>query len=236
MNNPHQLTYRQHIFPRRSIARFCNDRGLVQVYLNGKQFPCNPENDLFCAQRVWNQQAENGFPGKIERDFQTVANAIIENNEVSPDHNGAISDFYALLHLRQHHAETPLPASKIELFEGLAVNYTQDERERLEANHITVPTNDGHFEATTMNGLMLMTQLVTNPIKDKAKSWGLLRLHPSVSLLVADRVARNLELPLTPELLLKANWPSQMLSEARSQRYNRVTKQECSRFYFGMHL
>ena len=86
MKNPQGLTQNQHIFPKRSIERFCDNRGFVQVRSGDKQFPSTPKNDLFCANRLWNQQAENGFPKHVEDVFQAVADAIIEAKEVAPEH------------------------------------------------------------------------------------------------------------------------------------------------------
>ena len=56
--NPHELTIDQHIFPKKSIDRFYNQDGLLQVKRGNKIFNTNSGNDgIFCAKRVWDQRA-----------------------------------------------------------------------------------------------------------------------------------------------------------------------------------
>src|SRR5207302_8582442 len=74
--NPHRLTIRQHTFPRASIARFANSDGRVSVrHIKSERFRVKPDHDLFCAMRVWDQRAEAGFHEKIEKPFQSLAEA-----------------------------------------------------------------------------------------------------------------------------------------------------------------
>src|SRR5688500_14575573 len=79
-DNPYRLTIRQHTFPRASIARFANRSGCIHVHKVGakRSFFAAPDNALFCAKRIWDQRAEDGFATEIERPFQGLASAIVD--------------------------------------------------------------------------------------------------------------------------------------------------------------
>ena len=52
--NPHELTICQHTFPAKSIARFTNKSGIVEVKLivESKNIKLKPKDMLFCARRI----------------------------------------------------------------------------------------------------------------------------------------------------------------------------------------
>lgn len=231
--NPHQLTRNQHIFPIASLLRFCDDRGTVEVFRrDGRAFHCPPENPIFTAQRLWDQQAETGYPRQVEDAFQQAADSIIASQAVDANNTEAVSNFYALLHLRRRLFEEPLASSPIENFVRISVQYDQDARERLEAHGVTTITNDGRFTSQSLNGLMLLHQLVKNPIRKWVKTWGIIEAAPDHQFVVADRLVRDLILPLTPRIVLRGNWPSQTLSPRRTERYNRMTIASAQLYYF----
>src|SRR5438552_7959817 len=97
---PHRLTIRQHTFPRASIARFANISRRVQVHRikTNRLFLAAPDNEVFCAKRVWDQRAEDGFASKIERPFQILANAIVAGtvSVIAERDKKTINSFFAL--------------------------------------------------------------------------------------------------------------------------------------------
>jgi hypothetical protein len=52
--NKYKLTYSQHVFPKASIARFANDKGLVSVcdMVRGRTRLASPKDPIFCAARA----------------------------------------------------------------------------------------------------------------------------------------------------------------------------------------
>lgn len=72
--NPHQLTLLQHIFPSKSIDRFCNGNGVVDMYMfnHGKRRTAKPSDKFFCARRKWDERAEKGYGKDVEDEFQQV--------------------------------------------------------------------------------------------------------------------------------------------------------------------
>jgi hypothetical protein len=102
--NPHQLTVNQHTFPSASIARFANEKGAVQVLRKASvtHFHAKPADRIFCAQRVWDQQAEGGFMKGIEDAFQELASAILDDPafRLGSQHFAVINEFYCLWNIR----------------------------------------------------------------------------------------------------------------------------------------
>ena len=83
--NPHRLTVKQHTFPKTSIARFAGQKGNVELFLKSldRVIQAKPSNEIFCAERAWDQQAESGFMKKVEDDFQALAGRILDDDLVS---------------------------------------------------------------------------------------------------------------------------------------------------------
>jgi hypothetical protein len=66
--NPHQLPVKQHVFPARSIARFANSAGMVQLHnlTTQRTRAARPGDAMFCAMRAWDLRAERGYMKQIE--------------------------------------------------------------------------------------------------------------------------------------------------------------------------
>jgi len=60
------------------IERFTDSTGRVNLFdrSRNKVRMAAPSDDIFCAQRVWDQRAEAGFIKSIEDDFQALADEI----------------------------------------------------------------------------------------------------------------------------------------------------------------
>jgi len=70
VGNHYELPIRQHIFPKWSIEKFCNARGLVQVQhvMQNRLGRAKPIDNTFCAMRVWDAKTEHVHK-KIEDEF-----------------------------------------------------------------------------------------------------------------------------------------------------------------------
>lgn len=104
----------QHVLPAKSIGRFGDEKGQVQVYRleNKKIFPASPKNGIFCVNRVWDQRSEQGYGKRIEDSFQSLMTYVLSNQLISlpPEGHKIVSKFYALWCLR----------SKIETYDKYA--------------------------------------------------------------------------------------------------------------------
>lgn len=131
---------KQHTFPSASIARFVNAKGAVQVMRKQSErvFYAKPPDQVFCAQRLWDQQAEGGFMKDIEDAFQSLANVILDDPAFRLDHQhfDVINEFYCLWNIRAQWKKNDRladPSIGSEQTIRLRHAYTKDEQERLEA-------------------------------------------------------------------------------------------------------
>jgi len=76
--NPHALTIRQHVFPKKSIERFSGADGCVSVLLKRQGLRrLRPNNEIFCAMRAWDESAERGYMRKIENKYQRLVDRLL---------------------------------------------------------------------------------------------------------------------------------------------------------------
>ena len=141
--NPHELTVKQHCFPRRSIERFVNDDGIVHVWLieQRKSIRVLPKDQLFCARWVWDQRVEAGFMREVEDAYQELADGIEEGRivrQLRVDENRVVTEMYSLWRVRSKWRRTPLPDEPLKDVIGLEHECSKDERERLEKAGVNV--------------------------------------------------------------------------------------------------
>ena len=110
--NPHHLTIKQHIFPVKSIQRFCDDQGYIQIYnfAANKKHKIKPDDQIFCARRSWDQRAETGYMKQIEGEFQEIAERVLMNqmdHDFDETDKLKLNEFYALWRLRSYYSTNP---------------------------------------------------------------------------------------------------------------------------------
>ena len=103
--NPHQLTLRQHCFPKRSIDRFTNEDGKVDVHLirATKTVLLNSDNGIICAHRIWDERAESGFMKEIEDAYQDLADRVAYGRLIrrfSAKEQQIVTNMYLLWNIR----------------------------------------------------------------------------------------------------------------------------------------
>ncbi len=113
--NPNRMTINQHVFPRRSIARFA-ENGKVEVRRVGvpESFRVQPTDSISCARRVWDQKTER-LSKPIEDRFQSLAEAVISLPNLKFTNNDflAVTEFYALVLTRIRFREHPIDAKRL---------------------------------------------------------------------------------------------------------------------------
>lgn len=210
--NPHNLTVNQHTFPRASIARFANEKGAVQVLrkATGKRFHAKPADQVFCAQRVWSQQAEGGFMKDIEDDFQAFASAALNDPalRLGPQHFALINEFYCLWSIRaqwkkNERLAAPSISSAFEVI-GLLHSYTQDEQEQLEAAGIGYIRPDLTISSRSMVAPAIRLNLSEAVRRMDGESWKILRAMEG-EFVVPDNFFKWLIVPLSPTACLCAH-------------------------------
>ncbi len=154
--NPHQLTVNQHILPAKSIARFADRSGSVEVCLiaRGRTFRTMPDNVVFCAKRCWDQRAEDGYMREAEDEFQTLADALCEQDRslVGGEH-ATVTAFHVLWNLRAGAAQRPIEDQRIE--GEPRIGLSRDEEELLEKQQIGFFRRGGYMPGRLITGLQI---------------------------------------------------------------------------------
>jgi hypothetical protein len=109
--NPHQLVINQHMFPAKSITRFADSCGRVQLQMKADKLVrrAKPSDSIFCARRAWDHASEVRFIKKIEDNFQCLADLIIDGRVLKFDEQQKhiISSFYVLWMARAEIRDQP---------------------------------------------------------------------------------------------------------------------------------
>lgn len=202
--NPHELTIRQHIFPARSISRYCDNRGLVQVFdkLNSKTYPSSPKNPIFCAPRVWHHGAEQGYMREIENTFQPIAEAIVRGSlrHLSSWDAWHVTKMYSLWvarYLWRGH-DQPDPVLNVA---GPERNRNQVQQEALERAGVLFIRPDSTFPIRQLVGVKLHQQLDDLADGLHGRGWGIIRAGQG-EFIVPDNFANLPILPLSPSIML----------------------------------
>lgn len=244
-SNPRELTVDQHTFPNASIARFVNEKGAVQVMrkASDRVFYAKPDNQIFCAQRVWDQQAEGGFMKEIEDTFQALASTLLDDPafRLEPQHFAVINEFYCLWNIRaqwkqQERVPDPSISSAFEVI-GLRHQYTQDEQEQLEAAGIGYIRPDFTIPSRQLVAPSIRLQLSDSTRMMRGVTWALLQAGEG-EFVVPDNFFELHAVPLSPTVCL---WAGGGFASARLDRLavaaiNQVAVATSVEYYFARDL
>jgi hypothetical protein len=135
--NPHELPVNQHVWPLKSVARFADGTGTVCLFdkVRHRERKAKPDDDVFCAKRVWDRRAEGGYMKGIEDAFQKLAEEIIAGTVTTIDatQKGTIDAFFALWRLRADYKTANGDAISVKGVTG--TNWSKDQEEQFEKGH-----------------------------------------------------------------------------------------------------
>lgn len=201
--NPNQLITSQHVFPRKNIARFCNQKGVASVYdlKRGKIFPANPNNPVFCADRAWDHRSERQMK-YIEDEFQALVAPILKENigTIPPNQKAVIDRMYALWVTRARFRYLSNQEMVLNGINGTKLN--KEEEENLERKGFLFVRSGGAIPTRQINGLQIMLRvgdLERNFAADILR-WGVVKTI-SGEFIVPDLPLHGI-LPITPNIAL----------------------------------
>ena len=238
--NPHRLTVKQHMFPARSIARFVSDDDTVAVFLvsQSKIFRTTPDDQIFCARRVWDERAETTYMKSIEDNFQQLAESIIAGTtrEFSEEQKQIINDFYALWNIRAHWKDQPISDQPLSTdVTGLSYYASKDEQELLEKNHISVIEPDHSIPGRMITGVKMQQNLFLCRRQLADAQWGVLRASQG-EFLVPDNFSNARIVPLTPKLCLYSPSSNDVIRESEVLQINQLAVASSREWYFAQDL
>lgn len=235
--NPHQLAIRQHIFPKRSIERFCARGGVDLLDLKReKTRRARPEDVAFCADRTWNHGAETGWMKDIEDAFQPIAEMVVKNPEVrlGTEEATAVSAFYALWRSRSERRHLPKQTLRPNGVLASRVDYTADELELLERNGVIAASGDGSFAMRDIMTPVISLAMGRYRAELAGREWNVVSASNG-EFCVPDVPAQGI-VPITPTLALHVNHTAGSLSSHELLIINGLSVLTASEYIFGRSL
>ncbi|MEZ8742041.1 hypothetical protein AB6E21_18535 [Photobacterium swingsii] len=232
-NNPHQIVKKQHVFPKHSLTRFCNDKGLLIVkYKSGENsFLATPSNPVFYANRLWNEHAESGLMKSIEDEFQLVVSKLLAEQALSEQEHLAITKMYALWKFRSEIPERVTEPLVLDSSMVYSVD-DQDEAERLEKGRIYFFQN-GQLSRQMCVGIALPYAIEKVSIQvGKATTWGIVRAIEG-QFIIPDTCPDLVVIPVSPSVMLTAKMPSADVGLNVVDEFNHHFIKLCKKYYFA---
>lgn len=229
--NAHRLTVKQHIFPAASIARFAGPDGRVALFDLKRRASWRPAPDdqVFCARRVWDQRAETGYMRAIEDAFQDLAGRVTADpgRDLSPEDDDAAGRFFALWRGRAAYRSAPDGLIPLNGIEGDVL--TRDQEERLESRW-TGFVRPGGVPARQLYGLCIQRDIDALADRLSERRWGVLALAEG-ELIVPDSPERPF-IPLTPTLCLAWGHETGTILGEDAALLNRTFLAGCKDYWF----
>ncbi|NOU36243.1 MAG: hypothetical protein HOO88_05695 [Kiritimatiellaceae bacterium] len=238
--NPHQLTVKQHCFPKCCIARFSDSNGTVEVKCKSSEgtFRAKPDAPIFCAKRAWDQRAESGYMLTIENDYRGYADQLLSSGDTTVSAEGAkiVSAMYCLWSLRESLRDADIDEGPIPGIVDVSVKLSKDDIEHLEKNNISSIRPDFTIPARQIVGGLLQTKLNRSLRQFKGTKWHLMT-SSSVDFIVPDSSLKRMILPLTPSLCFyHEHEPTINGGAIDTLLFNRLSIAGCLEYYFGRNL
>lgn len=234
--NPHRLTIKQHVHSAAAIRRFADDRGNVAVLRRDRDEPIyvRPENDIFCAKRVWNQQLEDFF-ARIEGKFQAECQSILRTRTVR--NHQAVTAYLSVWQVRSWLIDNPPADVEATSIVELAQTLTKDDEELLEANHMAFFRGGGthlrpHLPGRFIAHGMGMRAHDLNMQRMREFHWGVLSTVGTLGVLCPDRPAERF-VPINGSTVLVADWHGQDADDLSAAILNYLVLGHAQEFIFG---
>jgi|GEM_PF-340429 len=211
--NPLGLTVNQHVLPAKSIERFTNASGCVELNWYGQRRPmrfATPKDEAFVVKRAWMHGAEY-HQTVIETQFQKIADRILSTGRTLVCENVAISEFFALWRARMHYRHSPLPDTPLRHVKP-GTPITASRREALEKNgylfaseRIEGGSRIAFFEGRQLTGVQIRMRMDQELLNLQFTDWRLVTALEG-EFVVPDTFGDYLAIPLSPKALLVNGW------------------------------
>jgi hypothetical protein len=220
--NSHQITIYQHVYPARSIERFADASGTVEVWLrrNNKTFRASPDNPLFCARRTWDQRAESGYMKAIEDEFQILADRIVNGGaRLTAEESLAASKFFILWQVRVEQRRQPTADVAMR---GVAPDpLTKDQREQREKMAATFINPDRTLSGRSVSGFHIFKEIDRRLPQLTHARWGVITAQQG-EFLLPESFGYCCQIPIAPNRCLVYGQPDMLIPKFEVAKANRV--------------
>jgi hypothetical protein len=239
--NPHELTIKQHVFPKRSIDRFCDSNGGVEIFIKNlrKITRVDSRSELFCAHRAWDQRSESLFMKSIEDRFQSIADSIIRDADATWLHfcHEDVSRFFALWTERFHALISPSRDLKINGMTKLERALTKDSQEALEKAHVIFFNNDLTLPGRILTGVRIDMATMRRVESLSGVRWGIWRAKPGAgTFIVPDYFATYMVIPISPDICLVGDAENRYIGRSEIVAINQIAFSSSQRHFFAANL
>ncbi|MGI1679463.1 MAG: DUF4238 domain-containing protein [Cellvibrionaceae bacterium] len=232
-----KLVINQHTFPAKSIQRFTDSKGCVELYRipSRNVFPAAPNNKIFCRRRVWDQRSEQGYGKHIEDRFQALVDYVVTQNliHLPPEAHRIIGEFYTLWKLRCTIEEYDHLVGKLN--RASRQKLTEEEKQTLELKHALYTEEDGSLPKRFSRGLGMQIGIEQFMARNGDLRWYISR-SDTLEFLIADNPGEEFIVPVTPNLcfILEFNIPKLTPSQVIQLNLGAISRSK--QYYFSKAL
>jgi hypothetical protein len=171
----------------------------------------------------------------IEDEFQPIADSLMvgRHSPLSSAENERVSYFFALWHIRAFLRERGSAPVQMKGITGTPLS--KDEEENLEKGGLIYAREDGSVPGRLMNGIEVKVRTDDHVHRTlRGAIWGVLRAA-SGEFLVPDAPTQQV-LPVSPKIVLAANWPNRFLTAAHVDQINELNLKGARGYVFACDL
>jgi hypothetical protein len=231
-----RLTVCQHVWPRASIARFARSDGVVCLYdkIRQRSRPAKPEDEIFCARRVWDQRAETGYMKGIEDAFQDLASEVVTGtvSRIDTAQKNRVDAFFALWRMRADYRESP--DDEVVLKGVTGGNWSKEEEERFEMAGVSFTRKGGKMPARMLHGVRIQFGIDSYVSQLAHVEWGVIQAQAG-SFVVPD-YPHYMIIPLSPTICLSAGGQTGIITTQNLAEVNRSFREASVGYYFAQDL
>lgn len=230
------IAKKQHVVPGRSLQRFANDSGLVEVRRPGQlgSFRTGVRNAVFCVKSVWDHRTEAREGKRIEDSFQAIVDRAITSNSfrMTNEESVEVTKFFALWLYRSHAidykdfvAHPPMTPTSVD----------GDEKLMYERLGISFVDETGSVPSHVKRGWFVTGGIMSFLDHHRDTRWFISRAS-EYEFLIADNPAETLFIPISPDRCLIAGHDVPSLSPDQCRQANLMAVAGAKRFYCARDL
>ncbi|WP_151031017.1 hypothetical protein [Cellvibrio sp. KY-GH-1] len=235
-----EIVKKQHVFPAKSIARFYDSNGAVEVNLfrQSKVIRTTSKDQLFTVRRIWDQSAEQGFGLSIENKFQNLTDYVIQTKDylLPPEANQLVTNFYVLWRSRSVITEKDfLLAPNVKIIDVQGVGLSDFEKNEIELNHGFYVNEDQTLPMRFQRGMVIKGTIDMFFDRNPSLRWYVCRSR-KVEFTVPDVPSKYLIIPITPHICYSCEINYENLTKAQMTDFNLNSITRSKNYYFGRNL
>lgn len=228
------LVRNQHVYPGKSISRFCNPNGMVCLNLLTHSLvrPAHPNDKVFTENKSWDQRAEQGYGLKIEDRFQDLVENVISLKRYfrSRSNDRVFTEFYALWLVRSRVSIGTTLYENVR-FRGVGGNPLSPKRKmEIELEHGTY-FEDGSMPLRFLVGGWMQREVDFFVEKNKNLEWNFCQ-SKKLEFLVSDNPYKKI-IPISPEFCLSIYHGDKVLTEKQVRELNIDLIVNSKKYYFA---